>query len=244
MVNLILDTDIWIAFIAKNNPSYILERLIEARDNKEIELLSNEIIFQEWARNKDETIRSVTNAIKGYYNSARTLETLIPEAERQKMQEVTVHFKSEAELIKAATDRVNKTEELLHKCTIMPVSAEMKLEAIDMALNKRAPFNQKENSVGDALNLLSSAGYCKAKSVDITNSIFVSFNHTDIADKGKKDELHNDLKKMFAEANIHYTRHIGEALHLTAKMAQEVAEYEDYLIERYLDTDGDFERNR
>lgn len=56
MVSLILDTDIWISFIAKDKPSGILDKIKTKIDDSEIVLLTNDIIIDEWNRNKEKTL--------------------------------------------------------------------------------------------------------------------------------------------------------------------------------------------
>lgn len=120
----------------------------------------------------------------------------------------------------------------------------MKLQVVDWALDQKAPFRNKNNSVGDALILLSSVEYLKEETIGITDSIFVSYNHTDFSKDENKDEIHEDLAHLLEEANMEFTRNIGEALHLAPELNEEIAEYIDYMVDDWIQTQIDIKRGK
>jgi|AntRauTorckE6833_2_1112554.scaffolds.fasta_scaffold00228_3 hypothetical protein len=245
MVSLIFDTDIWISFIAKDKPSGILDEIQQKVNNSEIVLLTNDVIIDEWKRNKEQTLKAAENIIQGTFKSAKKSFEYYSEEKQEKFDElISDFFESKEELIENAKLQVERTDELLLSCEKTPISDEMKLQIIDWALEKRAPFHSKNNSVGDALILLSSVNYLKEQTIGITDSIFVSFNHTDFSKKENKDEIHEDLAALLDEANVKFTRHIGEALELAPEMNKEIAEYLDYMIDDWIQTQIDIQRGK
>jgi predicted nucleic acid-binding protein len=245
MVAIILDTNIWINFVAKDNPSELLEQLIAKRDSKEIILLSNKIILDEWLRNKEQTVKDVSNTIKGNYSSAKKLADYLSLAEKQQfLLTVNPYFNQEQQRIDLAVQRVEQTEALLRSCVMTPITAEMKLQVVDWALGKRAPFKKKSNSVGDALILLSSVEYWKKETIGITDAIFVSFNHEDYTDGKKIDDIHEDLKEIVQGANMLFTRNIGEALHLAPQLTNEIGDYIDYQVDSWIEWQVEIARGK
>jgi hypothetical protein len=232
MISIILDTNIWITFVAKNTPTGLLEQLKSKKDKFEIILLSNEIILNEWLRNKEQTIKDVTNSIKGSFNSAKKIADYFDDQNKiDYLNFIDSILGKEQQKIDLAIKRVEETEILLRNCEMTPITDEMKLKITDWALAKKAPFKKKDNSVGDALILLSSVEYQKTKTIGITDSIFVSFNHDDYADGKNTDVIHEDLQELIAGANMTYKRNIGEALNLTPLLTKEIEDYIDFRIE-------------
>ena len=245
MINIILDTNIWISFVAKDKPSGLLEELIQKRKSNEIILLTNEIILNEWKRNKEQTIKDVSNNIKQKYDSAKILADFLTGKERETyLASVNSFFSEEGKRIEMAINRVEETEALLMACEITPITDNMKLEIIEWALNKRAPFKNKKNSVGDALILISSVAYCKVNTVGLTDSIFVSFNHEDYSSSKDINSIHEELGDLLAGANMTFTRNIGEALHLAPQLISEINDYFEYQLDLYLELQNDIARGK
>jgi predicted nucleic acid-binding protein len=249
MINIFLDTNIWITFVAKDNPTGLLEDLTKRRVNNEIILLTNEIIIAEWYRNKQQTVNDITSNVKSNlkqkYIAADSLANFLSPAEKKLFHEIiTTILKQEKSIITMAVARVEETERLLLSCKMTPVTNEMKLKITDWALNKRAPFKKKSNSVGDALILLSAVEYCKANTIGITDSIFVSFNHEEYSSPGDKDAVHEDLVDLINEANMTYTRNIGEALHLAPQLISQISDYIDYQVNQWIEMENEIARGK
>jgi predicted nucleic acid-binding protein len=244
MINIILDTNIWISHVAKDIPAGLISQLKEKIDKHEINLLTNQIILDEWARNKERTIKDVANNIKSAYQSAKKLEDFLQGKEQKVYHDsLTSAFSQEQSQIDLATKRVEETEKMLNACQISPITDEMKLTVAGWALDKRAPFKKKANSVGDALILLSSIEHCKVSTIGTTDSIFVSFNHDDYTDGKDIDKIHDELGDLMAEANMTFTRNIGEALQMAPKLIEAIDDYIEWQIERNAE-DYDFALNR
>jgi predicted nucleic acid-binding protein len=240
MINIILDTNIWITFVAKDNTARLIEELRTKVNKNEIALLTNEIIVDEWKRNKAQTINDVSNSIKAKYNTVRTLADFLGDAEKRKFLDVTeVLFQNEQARNTYATNRVEETEQLLLSCTMTPITEAMKIEVVEWALDKRAPFKKKNNSVADAIILLSSVEYCKERTVGLIDSIFVSFNHEDFSSAKDKDVIDEDLQSLLSEAQMTFSRNIGEALKLAPQLIEEITEYMNYLEDKYIDMQTD-----
>lgn len=245
MINIILDTNIWISFVAKDVPPGLISQLKDKIDKHEINLVTNEIILEEWRRNKDRTIKDVANNIKTTYQSAKKLAELLEGNEKDKFNDSIVStFSKEQDQIRLATNRVEEAEELLKKCQISQITNEMRLRVVDWALQKKAPFKKKNNSIGDALILLSSVEHCKASTIGTTDSIFVSFNHDDYTDGNDIDKIHDELGELMTEANMTFTRNIGEALQMAPQLIGSIDNYIEWQIERYTDGDYDEYSNR
>ena len=234
MIDLILDVNIWMHHIAMDEPKGIFNELKEFIDSEEIYLLSNSIIIDEWKRNKETTINNVVAKIKKQSISALEIKEYLPADERERLADILEKYKTtEESRLKIALDRIDEIEKMITQSTQTEVTKEMKLKIVDWALEKKAPFALKKNSVGDALIILSAIEHRK-KNISkgfYPKGYFVSWNHTDYADLNDKDLIHPDLADMLEDANLHYHRHIGLALKLAPKDLMDIENYIDWSIE-------------
>ncbi|SCY08339.1 hypothetical protein SAMN05192588_1052 [Nonlabens sp. Hel1_33_55] len=246
MTDVILDTNIWISHIAKDKPNGIFDSFKSQVDNGEIFLLINDIILDEWQRNKSNTIRDITNEIKSSSKNALRMKTFLDENGKQKIDELLSDYNSkEEERIKLAEQRIEQVEKLMTNATKVIVTNEMKIRVADWALEKRAPFKQKSNSVGDALILLSTVEHRNSDSTShFRPGFFISFNHTDYAQRENSDEIHEDLQELLDGANLSYKRNIGEVLSLTPELNAEVESYIDYQVESYMEDQAEIRRGK
>ncbi|AXO79960.1 hypothetical protein DZC78_06010 [Olleya aquimaris] len=237
MVDLILDTNIWISHIAKDKPAGIFDIFKKQVNDGEVILLINDIIIDEWNRNKSKTIKNISNEIKETSKNALRIKTFLSEEGKEKINELLGEINSkENERIKLAENRIEEIELMMANAIKTEVTDKMKVQVSNWALEKRAPFKQKSNSVGDALILLSTVIHrTKDGSNHYRPGFFVSFNHTDYAQENDSDEIHEDLQDLLDNANLLYKRHIGEVLNLTPELNVEIEMYIDNYVESYLE---------
>jgi|TARA_B110000240_G_scaffold163490_1_gene183468 hypothetical protein len=237
MIELILDTDIWISHIAKDNPAGIFESFKKQVEDGEVILLINQIIKDEWNRNKENTIRNIVKEIKNISKTALKMKPFLDEENKIKIDVLLSDYnREEKRRIELAEKRIEEVEKLMANATEIEVTDEMKVQVSNWALEKRAPFTRKANSVGDALILLSAVKYRhNNKSAYFIPGFFVSFNHTDYSKKNNESQIHEDLEEILEKANLSYKRHIGEVLKLTPELNIEVESYIDSMVESYLE---------
>lgn len=183
MIRIFFDTNIWIGFIAQGLPNGILDEIEDKIGSSEIEVFTNEIIVDEWNRNKEKTLSRAKNSVAGPFNNTKKAFELFQDiGEGEKFGTLIKEFlSSKEELIEAAEKQVKDTERLLLNCEKKPITDEMSLQASNWALDNHSPFDKNKNSMADALILLSSLNCSKEKSIGVTDSIFVSNNHKDFS---------------------------------------------------------------
>lgn len=246
MIDLILDTNIWISHIAKDKPAGIFDLFKTRIEDGEVVLLINEIIRDEWRRNREKTIKEIEKEIKTISKTALKIKPFLNEANKTKIDDLLSDYnKEEEKRIELANKRIEEVEKLMENATEIEVTDEMKIQVANWALEKRAPFIKKANSVGDALILLSVVKYrSNSKSLEYNPGIFVSFNHSDYAQKNNIDQIHEDLKEILEEVNLVYMRNIGEALNLTPKLNEEVESYIDMMVGAYIEEQSEIRRGK
>lgn len=246
MVDLILDTNVWISHIAKDKPDGIFEEFKKQIEKGQIILLINDIILDEWKRNKNNTLRDISNEIKITSKNALKIKTFLNIEEKEKIESLLNKYSSiETEQIKLAEKRIEEIERLMADATKVEIKDEMKIQVANWALEKRAPFVKKANSVGDALILLSMVTHRNEDtSIYFRPGFFVSLNHSDYSKTDKHDEIHEDLKEMLEDANLTYKRNIGEVLNLTPEINANIESYIDNQIEWYMEQQAEIRRGK
>ena len=174
------------------------------------------------------------------------MKPFLDEENKTKIDDLLSNYNREEEKrIELAKKRIEEVEKLMANATEIEVTDEMKIQVSNWALEKRAPFTQKANSVGDALILLSAVKHRNSnKSAYFIPGFFVSFNHTDYSKKNNEDQIHEDLEEILEQANLSYRRHIGKVLNLTPELNIEVESYIDSMVESYLEDQAEIRRGK
>jgi predicted nucleic acid-binding protein len=245
MVELILDTNIWISHIAKDKPQGIFDILNEQLENGAVLLLTTDVIIDEWNRNKENTLSQIESSIRESSRNASKIKHFLPNDKKQEVENlIEIFHVNETERLKLAQDRIQAIDLLLNNSEKAITSDAMKIQVANWALEKRAPFKAKSNSVGDALILLASVEHRKNRGdkSQLFSGFFVSFNHSDYSSSQDSDIIHEDLKTLLDEANLSYKRNIGEVLNLTPDLSIEIENYIDHMIESYIESQWDMHR--
>lgn len=247
MVHLILDTNIWIYFAEGQHP-FVLNGIIEKVESKEIILLVNDEIIKEWDRNKIDSISKIEKELFKQIDYAKELAPTLNNKDCQEYKKLIGKISnSTPEYKKTIVDRYNTVDDLIKNKSInVPITEEHKLKVIDLALNQKAPFHRKKNSVADALILLSSVDYIKENGInnvnynriDVSDSVFISYNSDDFSKDIKgafKNEIHPDLKPYLDSVGMTYERNFGRILNLTSELMTIIDEYMEYVESRIIE---------
>lgn len=228
MVDIILDTSVWITNVAADEPKGVFNELVELFENSEINLLSNNIILEEWERNKERILVLIRKSIKDDFTSAKNITTYLEIEDSKAYSDLLRKYSSEDIRIEEENKRFEAITDIIKRATQTIITDEMKLQVVDWAIEKKAPFMIKKNSVADALILLSSIEHRNNYGGGMRpKGIFITMNHTDYADPEDKDLPHPDLEEMLDGADITYVRHLNQALFTLAPAA--IMDFENWI---------------
>lgn len=109
---------------------------------------------------------------------------------------------------------------LFDKALEIELTPQIVQRAVDRGLEKRKPFTDKKNSMGDALIIESVFEYCSLSSNDVKHKYFVSSNTNDFCedenknkqDKAEKKVVHTDLLNDFNSLNLNFSNNLSEAV--------------------------------
>lgn len=247
MVHLILDTNIWI-YLAEGQHPFVLRGIIEKVDSKELILLVNDEVVKEWDRNRGEIKRRIESELKKQINIAKELTSALDSSDADDYKSLVGRISDKKpKFLSTIKDRFDVVDNLIKNKSInVPIKEKHKLTVVEMALDQKAPFHRKKNSVADALILLSSIDYIKNNGlnavdynrVDVSDSIFVSYNSDDFSKNIKgpdKEVIHPDLKPLLDSVGMTYERNFGKILNLSSKLKKEIESYVEYIESRIIE---------
>lgn len=238
-MNLVFDTQTWIYLANGYNQAtgkiddgihfHLLDRILVLVDSGKLKILTNEVIILEWDRNKHHTKVLIDRYNKRIADKTReiaTLKKMLSEEARRQADNILNEFKKHFEdLIRQNQDHIVRVDDLLKKKSILvPITDTQKLEVVNLAIEKSAPFHRKANSFADAIILLSTAEYLDSKKQfgKVDNAIFVSNNSDDYCEKKGGSKIHPDLEWYFALGNMRFETNLARALKMGEGIIEEI----------------------
>lgn len=186
--------------------------------------LINDIVIEEWERNKKNTenqIKDLTNKLNSYIKKLDLIKQVLNGEEDQYIEVLKGKITTELESrIEQHKEHIKEVEDFLKtKTKKIAVLDSIKIQATDMAVQKKAPFiGDKKNSMADALILLSSIDHIKRnlgfelpfsddKDLMYPESYFVSSNKGDFSNPDNREKIHADLQPLLdtTSTQFYYT---------------------------------------
>lgn len=231
---LAIDTCVWLDFIKTDFES--LDKMISLVESDKLKLLLPTIVRTEWSANKNACL---SRAVKSVKDKSKNALEVLPDLDLESQKKLRDGSqRMEARLIKWANDSIEKIDNLFSHKNVLSIepSDRCKLTAVDLAMNKRAPFRVK-NSMADALIFLSVVEYVAEK--DIPECSFVTTNKSDFSSEnsGDAENLHSDLRQFVTKQKLPYFINIGKAInHIEAHLISdaEIARIEEDVTKQEL----------
>jgi predicted nucleic acid-binding protein len=244
MLHLILDTNIWI-YIAEGEHPDITEFIIQKIYSNEIDILSNDVIIQEWERHKERSRDNAINRVQSQFNgtigSSKFLRKCLPEDDKRVYDDLIAKFKlSESEALAQVDTRISRIDDIVkNRSTKTEINDQIKIEVISLALEKKAPFHNKKNNTADAIILLSTLKFLTddQMGLETPNAIFVTNNIEDFSEGNQGESanrLHPDILELKGKYHLTFKRNAGEVLALAPKYIEEINRFWEYLDDRII----------
>ncbi len=225
---LALDTNIWI-YLTKETFDPLFESLKEKTANNEFELLTNEIVIEEWTRNKESTIKSLCESIKQEYKSAKNLTKFLPDKEKAELSIFLEKLDTEEKRLEKARLRVEEVEQLLFSAKKIDITDEQKMFVANLAITKEGPFSNNKNNFNDTLILRNFIEHIqKTNYPDKYDLIYVSNNPKDFCIDGKEN-IYPEILNGFDSLRIKSVTELGQAFHLSTEL---IEDFDDWLEEK------------
>lgn len=240
MTKLVLDTCSWLD-LAKPRFKEAFDDLEAQVRNEQIELLTTDIIIEEWDRNKERILKEIIHSIRDNAKNAIKMAEYLPLAEQADLNKIIKKYKDiEKNQEDLAKTYLSKIESFLKASPKFTVSDDVKLKMAERALTKKAPFHNNKNNMADALIFFGAKDYLKAQSGEDTKLIFVTINYTDFC-KGKGDtSIHPDLD----DENVVLFNNVAQALDLSNELIEDMEAYHESLFNNWIDLQIDIARGK
>lgn len=209
-----------------------------------ITLLSNDIIVEEWHRNKKNASSYIETLYRKKYDAEHRLKKII-KAGNADVATIRAEISDIEARIAHNELHLNNVEDMLLNNTIKcPISDQVYIDSAKQAIKKLAPFKgKKSNSMADMVILLSGIEYIK-KNCDVTpdffsddyhlyaTNYFVSNNKTDFSSSEDESTIHEDLKDYLNETGTQYCSNLGALLNEVTQIAlfneTDLQDFDDY----------------
>ena len=217
MLNLLIDTCVWLDIAKDAEQQKILRVLQELMDMGEVKLLLPETILNEFNNNKERVIKesnqSLASAIK---RTKKVVEKLGASDTRQstldQLDDIT--FKV-THIPNSTANSVEDIEKLFSKINLLLGNETIKLNAATRAVEKRAPFHKNKNSFNDAIIIETYGAQLRESVKENEHFAFVTHNTADFSlPNGNQKNPHPDFTAYFDQSDVSssYYINLAEAL--------------------------------
>ena len=143
MENVLLDTCSWINLLNEDNNDDLshLEFWIE---NKYINLITHEIIIEEWNNHKEKGKNQITQSLKAKYKHANE----VIKKENLFTRKIEPNYK-------VVDDQIGLIDKIINSALCLKTTDDIKVYCSDKAVARKAPFHNNSNNTKDALIIYS-----------------------------------------------------------------------------------------
>lgn len=217
MHHILTDTCVWLDLAKDPRQLPVLAVIEELLSTERVELIVPDIVLDEFKRNRDRVASESEKSLSSHFKLVREAAGRAS-AQGEDLESFFKQLDEVAHRIPQigghATETLDRIEELLTSAEITESTDPLKLKAAQRAIEKKAPFHNSKNSMGDAL-IIEHYGNClNTTGSSDTRYCFVTHNNKDFSRQdGNQKEPHPDLTEFFPPGRSHYFLNLAEALH-------------------------------
>lgn len=212
-MDIIFDTCVWFNLIQNIKFYPIADEIIEFLDQNKVTFLFPEVIIVEFKRNKERLISVEKDNYKSKIKSASQLSMFLDPLQTTDYKSILNRISKNIEQQDVKIDSIVSTIERIiqHRNAVhLSISNEAKLNAVNRALEKKWPFKNNKNCMGDALIF-----ECLIEHFHNHPSEKIYFVSSDKSDFSQKDNprlVHEEIKQQFESLNFEYFINPGDVL--------------------------------
>ncbi len=216
MHKILVDTCVWLDMTKDPEQQTLLNVVEELVKRKELTLLVPRIVVDEFARNKERIIKESSQSLSSVFKRVKYVVDKFGDPKKKKAvleQLDNVDYKIPS-LGESVITSVTRIEKLLKDATIIETTDDIKLRAVQRAIEKRAPFHRQKNSINDALIIEIYATCIQDNNSTGIRFAFVTHNKNDFSLPNGNDKIpHPDLAMYFSKIKSKYYIKLAEAVH-------------------------------
>ena len=217
MLNLLIDTCVWLDIAKDTDQQKILHVLQQLIDMGEIQLLLPETVLIEFKTNKERVIKESNQSLASAIKRTKKLVEKFGagDARQSTLDELNdINYKI-THIPDSVAIGIKDIEKLFNNTNLIRPTETIKLNAATRAVDKRAPFHKNKNSFNDAI-IIETYGAQLSQSINENEHFaFVTHNIADFSlPNGNQKKSHPDFAAYFeqSEASSSYYITLAEAL--------------------------------
>ncbi len=199
MKNVLIDTCSWIDLLTEDTNN-LLPHLEFWINNECINIISHEIIIEEWNKHKIKQKKRFSDSLNTKYKHT---------VEIGRKEKLSIPDKL-APNIRNIEEQIEIIDRLLTNSKILNVSDDIKILCSDRTISRKAPFHNKLDSTKDAYIIFSAIKYFSEQNQEF---LFISANKKEFGSPSNLDlEIHPEIIENYSDINISYFKDIGRAI--------------------------------
>ena len=193
---LVIDTCVWVDLAVSEFS--LVEKLFQLVDTKKVRVVLPEVVKDEWNRCRAKVSRQVTTEIKKTRSAAIEIASFLQGSHIRELSSMISVIDPMSKGKQISAQRIKAIEEIMEASSTIAVqiSLQVKLQAVAYALDKKAPFRQR-NSMGDALIFFAAIEW--ANSNTPFRSVFVTHNTKDFSETSGGEADHDSITRLAPE---------------------------------------------
>src|SRR5262245_38304982 len=215
MFKLLVDTCVWLDLAKDHQQSALLSALETMIQENQVHLILPRTVVDEFARHKARIVEESGRSLSGVL---KRVKEAVKKFGHDKSKKLVLDELDDVDhriplLGDAAAGMVDRIEKLFQISQVIEIVDDVKLRAVQRAIEKQAPFHRGKNGINDAILIEVYADVVRKKVNERTRFAFVTHNTTDFSHPTGDNRLpHPDIAKTFSKIKSLYCISLGEAL--------------------------------
>ena len=216
MTKILIDTCVWLDLAKDYQQRPLLRILEELIQRQEVSLIVPRVVISEFEYHKKRIIKESSQGISSVIKRVKDVVSKFGDSTNKDSllnQLDDIDYKIPL-LGETAVESVLRIEQLLHNSTIIETSDDIKIRAAQRAIDKKAPFHLKKNSINDALLIEIYVDCLKNEALRKNRFAFITHNISDFSLQNGNNKLpHPDIASFFSKIKSLYFINLAEALY-------------------------------
>jgi hypothetical protein len=248
MNKILIDTCVWLDLAKDPNQQFLLNVVEELIRQNELIIIVPRLVLDEFVRNKNKIIKESNQSLTSVFKRVREVvdkfgDTKSKDLVLEQLNNIGNKIPSFGE---STATSISRIEKLLKSGTIIETTDEIKLRAVQRAIERRAPFHNQRNSINDAIIFETYANCVQYDSVGVKLA-FVTHNKHDFSlPNGNERIPHPDFAFCFSKIKSRYFIKLSEAIKkINPALVNEIMIEEEWIEEprsltEILEAEGEF----
>lgn len=230
MVKLLIDTCVWLDIAKTTKGEKVLGLLEEFVKQGKISLIVPDIIISEFNRNRERVVNDAGKSLSSHFDKVKEMIKTHGGKDNQdliisQLDDLNHKISTLGESIFSSMQRIDK---LFAESAIIQITDDIKLRAVQRAIDKKAPFHLSKNSIGDAIIIECYANFKLINDSQPFHFMFVTHNKNDFSLRSGNQKIpHEDIAGIFESIKSSYFIDLPEALNSIDPELVEESDFED-----------------